>query len=178
MTIDFDRAVCVPFTEHLALPRESGVYVVRQGETALYIGQTSNFRTRWSTHHRRRDIEKFGTGINIYCFPMPRDEAVFTEHRFITELQPKLNSPKSFIQTYLIGEQPRRKGKFDRLAEEYGKPLREMLVEQLNQHGNVKATASALGVSYRQLFRKMEELKIELAEPKWHVEIREGGNHE
>ena len=48
----------VPFSDRKSFPDSKGVYFVVDGEEAVYIGMTGgDFRTRWSTHHRFKDIE-------------------------------------------------------------------------------------------------------------------------
>lgn len=53
-----------------------------------------------------------------------------------------------------------RESKFDRLERERGKPIAEILVEALNEHGSVAKAAVALGITYRHVLDKMDELGI------------------
>jgi hypothetical protein len=39
-------------------PAKSGCYIIRDGDTVLYVGQSNNMRRRWMEHHRRDVIEK------------------------------------------------------------------------------------------------------------------------
>lgn len=45
----------VSLADRLLLPQDYGVYTLVWQEVPLYVGQTKNFRRRWTKHHMARD---------------------------------------------------------------------------------------------------------------------------
>lgn len=51
--------------------------------------------------------------------------------------------------------------KFDELEKRYGKPIADILVEQLNEQGSIEHLARTLDISYRHVFQKVKDCGIE-----------------
>lgn len=62
-----------------------------------------------------------------------------------------------------------RESKFKKLERQEGKPIGQILVEKLNQYEDVPTTAVNIGISYRHVLRKIEELGIVKAPPHWRL---------
>jgi molybdenum-dependent DNA-binding transcriptional regulator ModE len=50
--------------------------------------------------------------------------------------------------------------KFERLEQRHGKPIAEILVERLNDLGSVERVAVDIGISYRHVVNKVNELGL------------------
>lgn len=60
-----------------------------------------------------------------------------------------------------------RKSKFDLLVEERGKPLPEILAEELSQHETISEAAAAIHISYRYVKEKIDELGLQKQPARW-----------
>lgn len=50
--------------------------------------------------------------------------------------------------------------KFERLEREHGKPIAEILVDRLNHLGSVERVAVDIGISYRHVVNKVNDLGL------------------
>lgn len=66
------------------------------------------------------------------------------------------------------------KSKFVVLEEKRGKPLPEILIEELSKHETVAEAAAALHISYRYVKEKIDELGLEKQPARW---TRPEGDH-
>lgn len=76
------------------LPRESGVYVIRENGLCLYVGQSKNVYQRWNNtrgHHRAAQLKKEYPDCKIEFLPCPKEDLILQEKSYIKRLSPLLN---------------------------------------------------------------------------------------
>lgn len=77
------------YTERRNLPSMSGVYIVADGDTVLYVGQSRNIHKRWIAHHRSTQMRRH---YRIYWQIIPIDELNRAEENLIDQFCPTWNS--------------------------------------------------------------------------------------
>lgn len=59
--------------------------------------------------------------------------------------------------------------KFKQLETEYGKPIAEILVEKLNEVGDIAKLARDLDMAYDNVFAKVKACGIQKDPPRWYL---------
>lgn len=104
MTEGCKQTPYVQYADRALLPATSGIYVVRQDETVLYVGQTGNFHKRWLKHHRGDDIDPTLGDTRIYYIEMPLADAKRLEDDYVEALNPTLNKRRPVKFTVRIAQ--------------------------------------------------------------------------
>jgi hypothetical protein len=99
-------------------PAKSGCYIIRDGSTVLYVGQSKNMRKRWIMHHKRIVIEKAYPNATVETVLL--DEGLLTkEAELIRQLNPIMNE-KTLDVVYTENGVDRTTYKVRTIAEEIG----------------------------------------------------------
>lgn len=88
--LNYKWATTVKLCDRLQMPKASGLYVVRNGKEVLYVGVAKEFRSRWSAHHRRADIEAVTDKATVSCFRLEHGYAYALEPVWFRYLKPSL----------------------------------------------------------------------------------------
>ncbi len=73
-----------------SVPKESGVYFMKENETYLYIGKSINLRDRLSSHPRIRQFVDKKVDITFELFPIKEINEV--EKEYISKYNPIFNN--------------------------------------------------------------------------------------
>jgi len=60
-TINPTALPSLPLDERKRLPGTAAIYFVLSGDTVLYVGKATNLYQRWDAHHRRKQLNEYGT---------------------------------------------------------------------------------------------------------------------
>jgi GIY-YIG catalytic domain len=73
-----------------------GIYFVFHENDCLYIGKSKNFKSRWSNHHKLKEIVSYTPTPLIYFLYLSHEPAnlKFLESQYIKTFNPLLNDPK------------------------------------------------------------------------------------
>jgi len=98
-SIDIGKLACCLLSEKASLPKDSGVYIVISFEPndhamtvlPLYVGQSKNLKSRWSSHHKYSLLSQYpDVKIFYLCCDVPRLDEI--ESGLINKLRPVHNS--------------------------------------------------------------------------------------
>lgn len=84
----------VSLTELYELPEVSAIYYVVVNETVLYVGQATNLKDRWRSHHRTLQLMTFiyaGILVDIYWRECEKSALNEEESKDIETFTPRLN---------------------------------------------------------------------------------------
>ncbi len=84
----------VSLTELYELPEVSAIYYVVANDTVLYVGQATNLKDRWRSHHRTLQLMTFiyaGIPVDIYWRECERAVLSEEESKEIETFVPRLN---------------------------------------------------------------------------------------
>ena len=55
----------LPLTDRRQLPNCAAVYLVLEGETVIYVGQSTSLILRWQQHNKLKQLKSRGTEIKV-----------------------------------------------------------------------------------------------------------------
>lgn len=90
-TISIATLPSLPLTDRALLPECQCAYVVMEGKTVLYAGQTRNLRQRWGNHHLVKHLERHHNVSIAWVTFATRFECEFYERSAIELFRPRYN---------------------------------------------------------------------------------------
>jgi hypothetical protein len=93
------------------LPNVSGVYfVIHNNDEIVYIGQSSNIRSRWvNGHHKYNELIQLGGSLTIHYLPSDGRSLFVQESHYVNKFSPRMNSvtkymplPKRFNTLFIL----------------------------------------------------------------------------
>ena len=90
----------VKISELDRLPEISGIYLVYNADTCIYIGQSKNIKRRWRSHHRLKQINSMYPESYIVWIRAKVYELDALERDFIKNIDPLLNRKRIIREVF------------------------------------------------------------------------------